>query len=208
MKHGTNMSNTEMVRKMLAGERPFVQVGYTGDKYAIHKVGEKWTDSKGKTWIQKEYGPVSDTPIMDIIRAENNLVCSCCKREIRWGSRQDAKMHAKTGKCLDCLVEEETDMRVKGTYKTYEKKKILENELSRLIEMKKYLVDGLEYLKEHKTFTFVNSNGLVEEWKNEARNEVMGNVKKDHVKCLKEIKRVEKELKKINDEISPKLTPT
>jgi len=72
--------------------------------------------------------------------------------------------------------------------------------------MKKYLEEGKQYLKEHKIFTFVNSNGLVEEWANEARDEVLGNVKKDYVKCLKEIKRVEGELKIVNDELTR--TPT
>ena len=196
--------NIDIVRDYLNGDRPFVKVGYTGDvnKYIIRKDGETWTDSAGKEWIQKNGSPQTVTRVMDIVRELSNQKCSKCSREIRWGSRQDAKFHAKTGMCMDCLVEEETLMRANGQYKSYERKKMLSNELNHLQDMKKYLAEGKQYLKEHKVFTFVNSNGLVEEWANEARDEVLANVQKDFVKCLKEIKRVEGELKKVNDEIS------
>ena len=199
------MSNVDMVRSMLDGQRPFLQVGYTGDssKYIIRKVGETWTDARGKYWIQKEYGPQTITPVLDMIRAEMNRKCSKCGRDIAWGTRQDEKMHSKTGMCLDCIVKEETQMRISGKYPLYEKKKMLNNELSYLNEVKKYLSESKQYLKEHDKFTYVNSNGLVEEWNNVARNDVLRNIKKDFVRCLKEIDRVERELKKVNDELSP-----
>jgi hypothetical protein len=203
MKHGKYMSNIEMVKKMQAGERPFLQVGYSSEseKYVIHKVGETWTDSKGKTWIQKDSGPETVTPIIDMIREECNDKCTTCGAEIRWGSKLDRKMYNKTRKCFDCLVKEETVLRIKGQYKLYEKKKMLENELSHLKHTKAILREGYTYTKEHKVLTYVNSNGHVEEWANEARDDVMRNMKKDFVQCLKEITRVEKELKQTSNEI-------
>ena len=201
--------NIDIVRDYLNGERPFIQVGYTGeDKYIIRKNGETWTDSSGKQWIQKDSGPERVTRVLDIIREESNQKCSVCNTEIRWGSRQDAKMHAKTGKCLDCLVKEETLLRAQGKYKAYEKKKILSNELDHLKEVKKYLEESKEYLKEHKVFTFVNSNGLVEEWNNDARDDVLKNIKKDFTRCLKEINRIETELKSVENELSTTSTRT
>jgi len=200
--------NLDIVRDYLNGERPIIQVGYTGEeKYIIRKEGEKWTDRAGAEWVQTSSGPQRVTRILDIVREAMNVKCSKCKCEIRWRGRQDEKLHAKTGMCMDCLIEYETQLRVQGKYKAYERSKLLRNELSHLKEVKNYLEDSKRYLDEHKTFTFVNSNGLVEEWSNEASEDVRKNLKKDYTKCLKEIKRVESELKKAEDELSRPNTP-
>lgn len=202
MKHGKHMSNIEMVKKMQAGERPFLQIGYTGnEKYIIRKVGETWTDKNGKQWIEKENGPQSITSVIDIVRQETNDKCTECGYEIRWGTKLDKKMYYRTRKCFDCLVKEETILRAKGKYKLYELKKVLENTLASLNDTKKMLRESNDYVKAHKVFTFVNSNGFVEEWKNDSRDDVLRNIKHDFVGCLKEIKRIEKELKQVNNEI-------
>jgi hypothetical protein len=204
--------NIDIVRDYLNGERPVIQVGYRGDmdKYIIRKVGERWTDSSGKEWEQKDYGPVAVTRVSDIIREEMNEKCVCCKKEIRWGTRQDRKMYYRTKKCLDCVVEEETQLKIKGKYKLYETKKLLENELSYLNDIRQKLKESKDYLEseDSKTLTWANSTGMVEEWSNEARGELLENVKKDFVTCLKKIKAAEKELKKVDGEISKVLTPS
>lgn len=204
--------NIDIVRDYLNGDRPYIQVGYKGDmdKYIIRKTGERWTDGSGKEWEQKEYGPVAVTRVSDIIRAEMNEKCSCCKREIRWGSKHDRKMYFKTKKCFDCLVEEETQLRIKGKFKLYEAKKLLENELSYLSDIKQKLKESREYLAsdDSKKLTYVNSNGFVEEWDNNVRAELVISVEKDWKTCLKKIKEGEKELKKINNEIDSVLTPS
>lgn len=201
--------NIDIVRDYLNGERPYIKVGYTGemDKYIIRKVGERWTDASGKEWEQKDYGPAAVTRVSDIIREETEQKCSCCQREIRWGSRQDRKMFFKTKKCLDCTVEEETQLRLKGKFKLYETKKILENELSYLGDIRAKLKESKEYLETHDKIEFPNGNGIMETWSNESRDELLEGVKKDFVTCLKKIKAAEKELKKVNDEISKVLAP-
>lgn len=202
--------NIDIVQDYLNGERPIIQVGYKGDmdKYIIRKVGERWTDSSGKEWEQKDYGPSAVTRVSDIIREEMEQKCECCGREIRWGSRQDRKMFYKTKKCLDCTAEEETQLRVKGKFKLYEAKKLLENEISYLNDVRQKLKESKDYLEsdDSKTLKWANQTGMVEEWSNEARGELLENVKKDFVTCLKKIKAAEKELKKVNDEISKVLT--
>lgn len=206
MKKASGKSNIDIVRGYLDGERPFVQVGYVGDKdkYIIRREGETWTDANGKNWIQTAHGPQTVTRVMDIIREETNDKCSCCGREIRWGTKQDRKMFNRTKKCFDCIIDEETQLRVKGKFKLYETKKLLENELAYLNDVRQKLKESKEYLNspQSKTMTYVNSNGLVEEWSNDAREELIEHVQKDWVTCLKKVKAAEKELKKVNDEIS------
>jgi hypothetical protein len=200
------MKNSEIIQHYLDGTRPYVKVGYTGDKdkYIIRKVGETWTDSAGKQWIEKESGPQTVTRVMDIIREEINDKCTCCGMEIRWGKKRDYKMFYKTKKCFDCLIEEETQLRIKGQFKLYETKKLLENEISYLNDIRQKLKESKEYLASDasKTLTYVNSNGLVEEWDNVSRQELTESIEKDFKNCLKKIKSAEKELKKTNDTIN------
>lgn len=203
MKKASGKSNIDIVRGYLDGERPFTQVGYVGDvdKYIIRKVGETWTDATGKQWIQKEYGPQTVTPLIDMIRAESNEKCTVCGKEIRWGTRYDRKIYNKTRKCLDCLSREETELKLRGQYKLYEVKKMVGNELAYLNDVRQKLKESKEYLKNNKVIKYVNSNGLVEEWKNEARKELLANLQKDWVTCLKKIKAAEKEYALVNAEI-------
>ena len=204
--------NIDIVRDYLNGERPYIKVGYTGDinKFIIRKEGEKWTDPSGKEWIQTKDGPQAVTRVMDIIREEVGLdKCEKCGCEMRWRGRVDQKVYRKTKKCLDCLSEEETMLRIKGQYKLYETKKLIENELSYLNEVKQMLKESREYFKTEasKKITYINSNGIPEVWENEARAELAENVEKDWKTCLKKIKEAEKELKKTNDAISAATAP-
>lgn len=204
MKRASGKKNIDIVKGYLEGERPFIQVGYTGDrdKYIIRKEGETWTDSSGKQWIETKTGPQAVTRVMDIIRQEINDKCETCKREIRWGSRQDRKMFHRTKKCFDCQIEEETQLKLKGHYKLYETKKLIENEIGYLNDVKGKLKSGRDYLKDNQTITYVNSNGLVEEWKNESRLELMEEMKKDLETCHEKLKEAKAELEKVNREIA------
>lgn len=203
MKKASGKKNIDIVQDYLNGERPFLQVGYVGDKdkYIIRKEGEIWEDSSGKKWKQTDHGPVSHTPIMDIIRAEVNQKCTGCGCEIRWGSRLDTKMFYRTSKCFDCQIEEETQLRIKGKFKLYETKKLLQNELGYLDDVRGKIKSSKDFIKDQKIITFVNSNGRVEEWDNVTRTELLNNLKKDHVTCLKKIKAARKELEKVEKEI-------
>lgn len=209
MKKASGKSNIDIVKGYLQGERPFVQVGYTGgaDKYIIRKEGETWADSSGKQWVHQDGVTKTVTPLMDMIREETNDKCKKCNREIRWGNKYDRKMFNKTGRCFDCLIEEETELRIKGQFKLYESKKLLENELSYLKDVKQKLRESKEYVKSEQKLTFVNSNGMVEEWSNQARQELEKSIKKDWVTCLKKITLAEAQLKKVTDEINRVLEP-
>ena len=202
MKKGQNTSNIEMVRSMLNGERPVTILGYQAPVEEKHEIGDKWTDSKGKHWEQTAGGPSRQTPVMDIIRAELNDICSCCGAEIRWGDRYDRKFYHKTGKCFNCLIQEETQLRIKGQYKLYEQKKVFQNQRAYLLDIRKKLREAFDYTKEHKEITYVNSNGFIESWENTARRELLDNLKKDFVKCLKTIKEVEAALADLDKQIN------
>jgi hypothetical protein len=204
MKKAKNISNIQIVKNYLDGERPVLQVGYSGEAEdnKPREIGEIWTDSKGRTWRKTEYGKSSVTPVMDLINAENKKTCKCCKADIRWGSPQDEKIYNKTQMCFDCLIEHETNIRLKGKWKEYETRKVFENQLAYVSDVKQKIKDSLEYTKKTRVLTFVNSNGRVEEWEDNRRDDLLKDLKKDHVKCLKTIKKLEGEIKKLDEALN------
>lgn len=204
MKKAKGKSNISIVRDMLNGERPFTQIGYEGEKekpISERKVGEIWEDKKGKKWIKSEFGGArSYNPQADLIKEEINKkwICKRCEKSLRFShTKHDEKMLNKTGICFDCITEYETELRFKGLFKDYEKKKILENQLSYAKDMRVKLKESFKYTKDNKVLTYVNSNGMVEEWKNESRTELMQNILVDYKECLKAIKRIESALREV-----------
>lgn len=195
MKKSKNVSNIEMVQSYLDGERPITQVGYKeAEDLTERQVGDIWTDSKGNSWKKTEYGKVSSTPIIDMVNAATDGRCSCCKKEIKWGSEADAKIFPKTGMCLDCLVDFENELRKQGKLHAYAQKKIYSNERSYIFDVQAKIKQALDFTKDHKVLTFVNANGLVEEWDAGRRDDLLDSLEKDYKKCLTEIDRLDKQI--------------
>lgn len=160
-----NKSNIQIVKDYLAGERPFVQVGYTGKKYIKRKVGDIWEEG-GKTWIQTEHGPQTYSRIGNIVREALNQKCKC-GQEIRWGSRLDELFFRKTGMCENCLVEYETKLRILGIWHNYEMTKLTSNELAAMKDMKSKIEETIKYFNENSgdVQMLCNSEGFTERWK-------------------------------------------
>jgi len=100
--------------------------------------GETWTDSDGKKWEMKNGFPQSITKLDG---AKTPWWCPECGLPLN--NRLHMKMFRKKGKCHRCVVEEETKMRMDGTYKDYEDKNLLLNKMAyfrdRVIELAYYL---------------------------------------------------------------------
>ena len=72
--------------------------------------------------------------------------CPECKRVMK--KRLDDKMWRLFGHCFECQIEIEHEMRVNGTFETYEKTKVIENKISMIQNNIDELTD---WLKEEKT---------------------------------------------------------
>ncbi len=204
MKKAKGKSNIAIVTDMLNGERPFTQIGYEGEAekpFKDREIGEIWSDKNGKQWIKMEHGGVrSYNPKADIIKEEVNKkwICKRCDQSLRFShTKHDEKFLNRTGICFDCITEYETELRFKGLYPQYEKKKILENQLSYAKDMKSKLRESFKYTKDNPVLKYVNSNGFIEEWKNESRTELMSSMLADYKECLRAIQRIENELKTV-----------
>jgi ACT domain-containing protein len=149
MKRASGKSNIDIVKDYVAGERPFVQVGFTGDKDKFRKEGEKWKDTKGIEWQKVNGKLVRLTKTQgDIIREAigDTLSCKECGAQWKWCSAKDRKLIARTSVCMDCLAEYETKLRILGIYDAYEKYRLAIYEVGHLKEVKLKIIETIEYL--------------------------------------------------------------
>lgn len=210
-------SNIDIVKGYLAGERPFIQVGYTPPT-VVRKEGEEWEDASGQRWRQTKGGKVSVNAQADMIRKMTQRKCAC-GQDIRFGSRLDSKFFLKTGKCFDCIIKEETELRALGVFQYYENWKMISNYLGFLEDLKQKIEDSVKYLStESDTLSVLcNGEGFIEKFKGMNSTELLESAKKDLDDVKKAIAKVIKdkvkakkiyasELKKAKKSLTPQKT--
>jgi hypothetical protein len=98
-------------------------------------------------------------------------------------------------KCFDCIVKDETQIRLRGEWEEYEKWKIIENQLSYFKDVKDetddYLKNGLK-----KQLEFVREDGHIERWDN-------ANYEKEKIFIEDKYKQLLEFLEKLQEEITP-----
>lgn len=127
------------------------------------EVGERWTDSDGKEWEQKEGFKIAVTQ-MDDVRSFLQKLNTCrsedCKTDTY--SSADKKLIRRTGLCIVCLAKFERKLQEDGTYPFYEDYKITLNKLSYVREMKVKMEESLAGIKTH--FETITEDGKLERW--------------------------------------------
>jgi hypothetical protein len=179
MKKCSGKSNIEIVKSYLNNERPFVQVGYEPLPEEKHKDGDIWTDKNGIEWIQVGASRISKK-LYDT-RESTRQICSICNRDVSWSSNQnDVKFFNKTGKCYDCVIEEEHKMRLDGTFETYEKIKVINNQRSYLKDLKEKIEESINWLhvKSNK-IEYLNEDGSTDTWTDLSRETFLSEAKND-----------------------------
>ena len=151
---------------MLDGTHKFQTKKVFGyDKKAIkRKVGDKWTDDNGYTWEQKDGFKIKHGKLDELrnylqsFPSCPNEICTCSKP-----SQADLKMKSFHGMCLDCVVDMEHKIRLKGSeaWKRYERGKMKENAESWLRESKKQVDDVISIMEKTE---FANADGSMEKW--------------------------------------------
>lgn len=192
-----NKSNIDIVKSYLNNERPFIQTGYVGNKLKPRAEGEVWKDNRGVTWKQEKGYQVRVNKQADIIRAALKEKCKTCGQIIKWGTKVDKIFFNKTGMCSNCVIDYETKLRILNIYDEYEKYKLLSNHLGGLNEVKNQLNDALG------AFTngggdmemICNSEGFIERWKTNDKDQIANDIREDLKKLELAIKNTKKEVK-------------
>ena len=160
----SKLNNIKAVKEMLGGEHKTQTkktISFTDKVIKRREVGETWTDDKGQKWEQRKGYKVKVGKLSEL-RTElrtfpncNKETCTCTEP-----GQADLKMKAIHGMCLDCVTLMEYDLKQKGEYEEYERKKMLANAEAWLkqAEVEK------EVLKTTLKASFVNEDGSIEEW--------------------------------------------
>jgi hypothetical protein len=201
--------NYETIQQVVDGENPFYQSGYTGkDKRIKRKVGDEWTDKKGITWRKTTDGKVRINKQADAIKELVQPKCSKCGARIDFScDRLDHKVFPKTGKCFDCLVTEETQMRIDGTYDDYEELKILRNKRGALVDFKGKVHESIEYLENDKgVMGDVLETGELVTYTGKCNPQWLIDAKEDFIKVTYEIEKIDEEIKQAQARFDSKTT--
>ena len=152
------------------------------------KVGEEYTDRNGTTWIRNEEGTLEQK---NSFLGKFTMPMFCPEKgcgKIMKG-KADNKMWTYHGKCMDCVAKEETQMRIDGTYKNYERNKIQANIESWVKDMESLLVEWNKDQAKEKVQFIMNASGEMETWDTKGSEN-------------KELKKLEEVIQVVKDKIN------
>lgn len=148
--------------KIKGKAKPIFFSFYTPPTKVDRKVGERWVDEDGKEWEQRNGFSVSIPKIDREELAESGVLmprfCPKCNKPMN--RELDQKMWRFNGFCMDCTAEWETEMQIAGTYKEYERNRIMSNVRAFYHDV----MDGLDDYVNSMDATYVNEFGDVEKW--------------------------------------------
>jgi hypothetical protein len=148
----------------------FVSFAGAEESGKVRELGEKWTDSNGQIWEQKEFGKMKTSELSDTmsdVRAYLDRLNTCkspdCKT-IQIG-RVDKKLISKTGYCTKCLAIKEFQIKNDGFWEAYETYKITSN----MIAYGKDVVSKFKqaYTDAKQEYEVVGEDGKIEKWRME-----------------------------------------
>jgi hypothetical protein len=168
-KANSKLQNIKAIRQMLDGTH------HTQTKKSIstyvgkrdtqkREVGERWTDANGVVWEQREgfrIQGVDRAERMAEIRKYLQGATKCPECDAEMNGRNDKKYYNIHKMCMECSVKLETRMRAEGTWKEYERKKVLGNVTSWLRDAE---VEKDILLEQVGKDSYVNGDGKLEKW--------------------------------------------
>ena len=184
----SKLRNVEAVKKLLIGEHKTqnrTTIGYRKKEDSeIRKVGDIWEDvspmghvteweqrdgykvkrSKGVREILKELDSISKFP---------NCLDTC---DGKLFGQADYKLGKKTGRCLECTIKYEADLKLNGKFDTYVHDKKKENAVSFLKEASKE-VEIL--LKSFDNMGYSHADGSIEKWSIENKESFLEKIRSD-----------------------------
>lgn len=195
----TGMSNIDIVKNYLSGTRPFLQIGYTDD-LKERKDGEMWQSANGQTWIFKDgvkKAISKPTKFIDLVR----LQCGDCKKNMKlFNNRLDDKIFPKTGRCIDCQIKFEDNLKRLGKYDVYEKLKIFNNQKSFCVSLKDKLEETIRYLESSDNkIKYMNEDGSQEYWTDTNREKILDGARKELKECLQALDDINQQLFLLTD---------
>lgn len=153
-----------LVSKDYAG-KTITQVGYTKERIE-RKEGDVWEENN-KTWTVKNGIKMTVTKLDLVKKAlQMPLVCPSCKKAMNKG-RLDKHMYSVHGKCSDCVIAYETELKRLGKFEEYQRNIIKQGVAYHIKEIEDAL---LELALNSPEESFITEAGDIESWKGKGIN--------------------------------------
>ena len=149
-----------------------IQVGY-GKTEGEHLEGDIW-EERGKKWTIKNGITQTVTKLKEARKKVlTPLFCPCCKRVMK--EKLDKKMWKLYEKCCTCVFDYESDLRVSGKFKDYEAKKMANNYVDWLKDLKSFAKSFIGSIYRD---GYITERGKVENWSKQDKGAIVEKVNK------------------------------
>lgn len=184
----SKLKNIEAVKKLLVGEHKSQKrttIGYRKvEDSQIRKVGDIWEEVSPMgdviEWEQRDGYKVKRAKgvreilkKLDEIQKFPNCLDTC---EGKIFGQADIKLGKKTGRCLECTIKYEAELKLNGKFDSYVQDKKKENAISFLKEAAKE-VEVL--LRSFDSMGYSNADGSIEKWSIENKESFLEKIKSD-----------------------------
>jgi hypothetical protein len=148
----------------------FVSFAGAEEANVTRKVGDRWTDTNGDMWEQKEFGKMKVSDLSDTmqeVRQYLNKLNTCKHPECKTVkiSRVDKKLISKTGYCIKCLAIKEFQIKDDGLWEAYETYKITSNMIGYGLDVVAKFKQAYSDAKQE--YEVVGEDGKIEMWRME-----------------------------------------
>ena len=184
LKKEFNKKDVTRLRNLVKGnskERNGQGVGYS-KKEEFHKEGDIW-EQDGRKWTIKEGIKENITKLDNFKKAAIPLFCPSCNTVMN--SQLDPNYYRAHGKCLNCIAEFETKLKLEGKWKEHTKK-VFNKEIDQTIEEYKAFI---KYKMEESNDGFVTESGEVEKWHGSINKEKAEKALQEGIEYLKTLKK-------------------
>jgi hypothetical protein len=178
--------DVQRIRNLLSGkqgEATQTQVGYT-TKQIDRNEGDVWEEF-GRKWTVRNGIKMSVTKLDRAKKAVfTPLLCPSCSKPMK--TEHDKRMFTLHKTCFDCVIKMETQLKVEGKYKEYEKGIVKANANFMLDEFVSGFDSFLDSMDSNNGF--VTEQGDIEDWhvkaldKQKIREQVMKDVEESRAK--------------------------
>jgi hypothetical protein len=139
------------------GDKTRTQIGYDKRKQEYEE-GDIWEES-GKVWTIKNGIKQNVTKFDEFKKMVLlPLACPCCNKSMK-ATLPNKKMYTLHGKCFDCVIEMEHELRKQGKFKEYQKDIMMKNKSTEVDDLEQVLEAWLNEKDE-----FLTEQGDIEDW--------------------------------------------
>lgn len=164
------------------GDKTVTQTGYV-KKQTDHVEGDIWEEN-GKTWTIKNGLKQTQTRFDTIKKSVLlPLMCPECSHIMKT-SNLNKKLYSIHGKCSDCVIKYETQLKFEGKFEEYQRNMIMNGVKTHIKDLEEALLELS--LNDNNGESIITENGDIENWVGGSMKAKIMQELQDYIKQLKD----------------------